>query len=201
MGPPGFEPESMAPKATRMPNYPTGPGAGHARQPRDPGVPFGPLRKDEGPAVVARPMRVPPALVCALVLPGCLDAPAGAPGDDAPPWEPPPPDASLVVEVINTTFDIPRPGGADEVRFEVPAGHQELYIATPGETVLEGRVRVVATDPEGTEHVLLDGLYVDAPALRCAEPCTWRLEPVPGPWRIDATVDGSMRLPLAGRAQ
>ena len=25
MGPPGFEPESMAPEATRMPSYPTGP--------------------------------------------------------------------------------------------------------------------------------------------------------------------------------
>ena len=28
MGPPGFEPESMAPEATRMPSYPTGPNMG-----------------------------------------------------------------------------------------------------------------------------------------------------------------------------
>ena len=42
MGPPGFEPESMAPEATRIPSYPTGP----QRTPN--GFPTGPQRTPNG---------------------------------------------------------------------------------------------------------------------------------------------------------
>lgn len=134
-------------------------------------------------------------LLLVLLLAGCLEAPE--PRDDpapqpAPSDEPPP----AVVDVLRTAFAASLPGGQGSIPFDVPAGYQELFVATPEDLRIVGDVRLALVGPSG-EHVLLEGTVVldeatGAPTVGGCGECTFRVPAAGGAWTLDWSIDGEI---------